>query len=309
MAAHRRNMFDLARRQHGLLTLDDLRDLGVPRGVRRGMVADGSLRRLSQRVYLAGGVQMEAPARLRAATLDTAAPASHAASAWLHGIPGFVLPPRPDVLRLGRERAHQSDLARVHTTTSLPRHDVTEVDGIPTISVARTLMTLAASGSQLSAERMRQAVDDAVRLRLATDPWLWWRLEQLRCRGRDGVAVLEAILSARAESATESWLERELLRVVDEAGLPLPICQERVAARGAFVARVDFLYPEVRIVIEVSGAIAHASAEQRASDASRRNRLLLQGYLVLEFTYEQVVRSPEMVVAAIRDALACRRVA
>jgi very-short-patch-repair endonuclease len=55
-------------------------------------------------------------------------------------------------------------------------------------------------------------------------------------------------------------------------------------------------------VIEVSGAVAHASPQQRAADAGRRNRLLVEGYLVLEFTYEQVVRSPEAVVASILDA-------
>jgi len=273
------------------------------------MVADGSLRRLSSHVFAAGGVELDASARLLAASLDTGAPVSHRSSAWLHGIPGFASPTQPEVLRLGRTSPHESPLARVHSTTALPRHDVTRVDGIPTIGVARTLMTLAALVPTISADRVRGAVDDAVRLGLASDPWLWWRLEQLRCRGRDGVAVFEGILQARADHPTESWLERELLRVLREARVALPVCQRRIAARGAFVARVDFLYVEPRIVVEVSGAVGHASAEQRASDARRRNRLLLEGYLVLEFTYEQVVQTPALVVAAVREALARRAAA
>jgi hypothetical protein len=246
---------------------------------------------------------------LRAATLAIASPASHRSAAWLHGIPGFPPPERHEVLRLGRERSHDSLLAKIHTTTSLPRHDLTEVDGIPCLSVARTLMTLAALVPEISAERVRGAVDDAVRLGLASDPWLWWRLEQLRCRGRNGVSVFEDVLTARADHPTESWLERELLRVLREAGVPLPVCQERIAARGAFVARVDFLYAPQRIVIEVSGVVAHASATQRAGDARRRNRLLLEGYLVLEFTYEQIVRDPQLVIDAVLDALGGRAAA
>ena len=197
----------------------------------------------------------------------------------------------------------------MHTTTNLPAADLIEVDGIRCLSVARTLFSLAGMVPALPLDRVRGAVDDAVRLGLATDPWLWSRLEALRCRGRTGVTAFEQILSARAASSTESWLEREYLRVTIDGGLPLPICQARIEAKGAFAARVDFLYPDLRIVIEVSGAVAHASAAQRAADAARRNRLLLEGYLVLEFTYEQVVGEPEAVVAAVREARARRSAA
>lgn len=309
MADHRRTTFERARAQRGLVTATDLQDLGVSRAMRRTMLAEGSLRSLSRRVFIVGGVELDSKGRALAASLHAGAPLSHEASSWLHGIPGFALPSRPDVLRLGRERAHDSSLARIHTTTALPRHDVTVVDGIPTLSVARTLMTLAALVPEISTDRVHGAVDDAVRLGLARDPWLWWRLEQLRCRGRNGVAVFEGILQARADHPTESWLEREFLRVLIDAAIALPICQRRIAAKGAFVARVDFLYAEARIVVEVSGAVAHASPQQRADDARRRNRLLLEGYLVLEFTYEQVVQTPELVVAAVVEALARRAAA
>jgi hypothetical protein len=303
MNDHRRTAFDLARTQHGLVTTHDLRTLGVPRGVRRGMVADGSLRRMSASVFVVGGVPVDRSVRLRAATLDTGGAISHRTAARLHGLPGFDREDQIEVVRLGGSSTHRSSLATVHTTTSLPRHDLTHIDGIPTLSVARTLMTLAALVPTVSAEQVRDVVDDAVRRRLASDPWLWWRLEQLRCRGRNGVSTLEAILTARADHPTESWLERELLQILEVAGMPLPVCQARIAAKGAFLARVDFLYPDLRIVIEVSGAVAHASPEQRAADARRRNRLLLEGNLVLEFTYEQVVRTPDLVVAAIGEAL------
>ena len=60
------------------------------------------------------------------------------------------------------------------------------------------------------------------------------------------------------------------------------------------IARVDFLY-EPRTVIEVMGYRWHSSARQLARDAARRNRLTLDGYEVLEYTYGQVIETPQTV--------------
>ena len=106
---------------------------------------------------------------------------------------------------------------------------------------------------------------------------------------------------------TESWLEREFLRVIETFGLLPPVCQRRIEAHGAFVARVDFAYVELGIVIEVTGAVGHSSPRQRAADAARRNDLATNGLLVLEFTYEQVVGDPAAVAEAITEAIASRR--
>jgi very-short-patch-repair endonuclease len=72
------------------------------------------------------------------------------------------------------------------------------------------------------------------------------------------------------------------------------------------VARVDFLYEALGIVVEVTGATGHSTREQRARDARRRNRLGMQGLLVLEFTYEQVVGAPSDVVVELWRAIAGR---
>ena len=198
-----------------------------------------------------------------------------------------------------------SSLARIHTTTWMPEEDRTSVGPIPVTSVARTLFGLAALVPEIEQAKVQGAVDVAIRDGLASDRWLWWRLEKLRRSGRNGVAVFEAILAGRREGAgVESWLERETLRVLAEAGLPKPICQHRIAPRGAFVARVDFLYPDKMLVIEVSGHRTHSTRDERQADLHRDNQLELAGYRKLEFTYDDVVRRPEYVVAVIAAALA-----
>lgn len=284
----------------------DLRALEVGRVQAKRMCDEGTLVRVAPGVYAAGGRELDQHGRILVACREVGGVASHRTAAWLHGLHGPWRVDQPEITRLGPKADYRTSASLVHTTTWLPDDDLVEVDGVPCLSVARTLFSLAALvPASLHRDTVRAAVDDAVRLGKASDRWLWWRLEKSRCRGRNGVRVFESILVERSGGAmTESWLERELLRVLGEAGLPPPVCQGRIRARGAFLARVDFLYPSSRVVIEACGAVAHSSPAQRAADSARRNRLLTAGYLVLEFTYEQVVREPTLVVAQVRDALA-----
>lgn len=301
------DLYDLAARHHGVLTLADLERAGVTRSRRRTMVARGTLEAVAPRTFRVAGAPRSNKQAMVIACAATGGVASHLSAAWLHAVPGFA-PPRPPQVLVDRRRFdYRVRVASVHTTTWLPDDDVHEVEGVPCTSVARTLFSLASMVPTLPEDRVRGAVDDAVRLGLASDPWLWSRLEKLRCRGRGGVSALESILSDRAGlGRTESWLERRFLELMERGGLPRPRCQERISAQGAFVARADFLYQRHRVVIEVTGAVAHASPAQRAKDAARRNRLLTAGYLVLEFTYEQVVHSPELVIREVRAALTAR---
>ena len=204
-------------------------------------------------------------------------------------------------IRDGRQSA-RSTLARVHTTTWLPPDDVVQVDAIPTFSVARTLFSLAALVPKvLNGETMVSALESAVSQRIATEAWLWWYLERIRRRGRNGVSAFEEVLIDRSGGGpTESWLERETLRILGLAGLPLPECQARIGASGAFVARVDFRYRGTTSIIEVNGHRFHASREQLRRDAKRRRELVAQGLSVYDFTYDDVVQDPCSLIAVVK---------
>ena len=60
----------------------------------------------------------------------------------------------------------------------------------------------------------------------------------------------------------------------------------RVGART--VARTDFLFEEYDLVVEVSGRLGHATDDERAVDAQRRNELQALGRTVFEYTRRQV---------------------
>ena len=66
------------------------------------------------------------------------------------------------------------------------------------------------------------------------------------------------------------------------------------------MARVDFLFPDWNVVVEVSGRLGHSTPHERARDAQRRNELQDLGLRVYEFTWEHVTRRPSWVQERMR---------
>ena len=303
-------ILQIAGHQHGAIGRSQLAALGVSAKQRHLLCTSGVLIPAGSATFRVAGHAPGAHQRIMIACLDVAGIASHRTAAALHGIGPWTLDHLdahrpPDVLIRRASGRYRAVDARVHSTTWLTDDDRTEVGGIPCTSVARTLLLLADPATGVPGDRLRGIVDGAIRDEKATDPWLWWSLERLRRRGRGGIRALEAVLRDRAElGRTESWLEAELLRILEQAGVPLPICQQRIEADGSFVARVDFLYPDQLLVIEVNGHRFHSSREQLQADARRRWQLQQLGYRVLEFTYDDVVSDPMHVVRTVRAALA-----
>lgn len=126
-----------------------------------------------------------------------------------------------------------------------------------------------------------------------------------RSRGQRGVRRARqaaGLLDPRAESPPESVLRVTLIA----AGLPAPIPQVVIrSADGAFIARGDLVYEDERIVIEYDGE-HHLTPEQQATDADRRHRLALEGWLVITITRHDL-RDPRRAIRKVNDALRQRR--
>ncbi len=305
-----RAIAERAHAQLGLVTTAQLAAASMSRRTRSRRVHDGLLVPVGVHTYRLAGAPTGPHVEVLATCLDLGAAASHRTAAWLHGL--HPQPPRIDVTVVegaSRGRVPTRPDRRVHSSTNLPTDDVVRVGPIPTTSVARTLLGVAAlPGSEVGSDALTAMVEDAVRRRRASDRWLWWLLEQRRCRGRNGVRRFAAVLARRAAlGPTESWLEREVLRVLERAGLPLPLTQQVVRRRGAFVARVDFLYPDERIVLEAQGHTTHATRSALSADAARTSGLTLLGFEVHQVTYDQVVRDPAGVADLVATALAGAR--
>lgn len=135
------------------------------------------------------------------------------------------------------------------------------------------------------------------------DPWL---LDQLaakadRCGGRRGIARAQRAIRLASPQA-ESPLETLLRLLIALAGLPAPDIQVPVrAGRKTYFA--DLGYREQRLLLEADGRDHHSERKKVVEDMVRHNAMVGAGWRVLRFTWSQVMYQPELVIAAIRQAL------
>ena len=151
-------------------------------------------------------------------------------------------------------------------------------------------------------------LDDALEslfvLGLTNEALLMRRIAALRGKGRHGIpALIDAIDRRTLTGGTESWLEREYLRLIAHAGLPRPRTQEVLARSADRIIRVDCWFPDTSIVVELLGYRYHRTRSQMAADASRLNQLITDGYTPYQFTFDQVTGDPSSVVRTTRHAL------
>ena len=116
--------------------------------------------------------------------------------------------------------------------------------------------------------------------------------------GATGAPALRRVLDQHTFALTDSELERRFLRLVRRARLPKPETQQTL---NGF--RVDFLWPELRLVVETDGLRYHQTAAQQSKDRERDQALTAAGFTVLRFTHAQVRYYPGHVVATMRSFL------
>lgn len=286
----------------GLITSTELREFGLTARQVDGLVQTGILRRAGQGVLAVAAAPSTAEQRLLAATIlgGDGAVASHLAAAWLWGFDGV----RADTIHLSvpRRRNPRVPSAVVHRVKDLLAVDVVRHGPQPVTTPARTLLDIA---NLVEPGVLEEAFDGARRRGQIYLPFLEWRLDELRRRGRRGVAELQALLDREHTSdRAESWLESTFLRLIREAWLPPPRVQvgKRPGGGGARV-RLDAFYDDQRLVAEVGGHATHSSRRQRQADAERRARLVAMGLRVVDFTYEDVTERPDHVTSTLASLL------
>jgi hypothetical protein len=190
----------------------------------------------------------------------------------------------------------------VHSTPDgLPPEDITTIDGIPVTTPARTLLDLAALEPQEVVER---CLDYALRRRLVTLRFLDSWLEDPRRKRQRGWGILRRFVDARmCRGVTESPLEDQVLRLLEDADLPTPMLQYVVREGNLFVARPDFAYPDQLVAIEAEGFRYHGHRQAFDGDRARGNELEARGWHVLRITSKHLMEDPGGVVAWVRRAL------
>ena len=289
----------LVQRQHGLATTAQAtKALGPSRKAR--WVADRRLISVQPSVFRAVGAPETWHQAVHAAQLATDGVVSHRSAAELWGL----IQPAGHVevsVEPGR-RPRVRPPAVVHRIKDLRPDLADEREGMPVTDPVRTIVDL---GLVLPSWGVDQALGTGLATRLITVDQATAIRELLARRGRNGTGVLGDILERRLlnEERAESELERQFLRLAAKQDLPTFQVQHEVWSRGRFVARVDAALPELLVAVEVDGYRHHASPEAFQRDRTRQNRLVALGWIVLRFTWEDVLRRPQLVADTIRDAI------
>ena len=236
--------------------------------------------------------------RLRAAVLavgDEAA-ASHRSAARLWRFEGFEI---EDVIEITTSRRIRWEDVVIHR--SIWRRDTTRVRGLRASTATQTLLEL---GSVVSPGRLEAALDSALIQGLTSIPYLERKVAENGGRGRPGVGPLKQVLRARIDDTPrQSELERMFLsRVVRRHRLETPVSQFRVVD-GERHMLIDFAYPDRLVGVEVLGWRFHWGRTRWERDLARHNRLAAKDWLILYFSWTDVMKRPEWVAARVRDAL------
>jgi hypothetical protein len=85
-------------------------------------------------------------------------------------------------------------------------------------------------------------------------------------------------------------------------GFPRPDTQQVLTRRGDRLVRVDAHFVTTDVVVEVLGYRWHRSRMQMQVDAERVNALQLAGFVVLQFTYADVVSAAPRMFTELRAA-------
>jgi very-short-patch-repair endonuclease/predicted transcriptional regulator of viral defense system len=300
-----RSVGRVAAGQHTVISLEQLRALGLTASAVRSRVASGRLYPVHRGVYAVGHARLTLRGRWMAAVLAYGPKAvlSHRSAAALWGLrqdsraeTDVTVPSRSARSRPGID---------VHRSLSLAPADRTVKDGIPCTTLARTLLDLAEVVNRRGLER---AIEQAELLRLfdlrAVDEVL------ARADGRRGASVLRSVLGALEEPAlTASDLEERFLALCRAAGLRRPEVNVWLVIDELPPVKADFLWRAERLVVETDGWESHCTRRAFEYDRRRDERLKLAGYESLRFTWRRIINEPVAVMRTVSELLARRAVA
>ena len=219
-----------------------------------------------------------------------------ASAALVHGLPLLALPPRVELIAPAGSwtgirrgvRLHGLELGSRDSMPLPPRDGPPLVsdEGVRVTTPARSCVDLA----RVSSLAQALAVGDTA-------------LRAHRCGHADLMVAVEAVVGLRGcrrasralallSPLRESPLESVPYAAFAEWGIPLPEMQVTIHDEEGFVGRVDFLWRDARVIGECDGAVKYESRGVLIAERHREQRLRELGYIVVRWTWDELMQEP-----------------
>jgi predicted transcriptional regulator of viral defense system len=279
----------IASKQHGVVTRDQLLRAGMSSSAIGRWLDKGMLIRVHQGVYRLGHRAASTEATYMAAVLaagDGALLAGPAAAHLMRLLKGAAPPPavlaRTERLIKGVE---------VRRTRIFDPRDATTWRGIPTTSIARTLVDLAGC---LPEYRLGQAWHQA-RVLYRTEPEDVEAVLDRRPRSK-GARELRAIL--RGTPIALSRLERAFLKLLKDNNLLLPDTNKSYGGRY-----VDCRWPSRKLTVELDSYRYHSSRHAWEQDRKRERQARAREDDFRRYTSADVFEDPRALLRELRPVI------
>jgi hypothetical protein len=270
----------------GLVTHAQLRALGLAPSSITDRCQTRKLVRIHQGVYFVGHAELTPLARAEAAVLACGprSALSHDSAAALYGLRRW-----PAVPEISSALQRKRRGIRTHRTTTLTRADVTIRKGIRVTAPPRTIADIA---PRLTDRQLTRVIHEARRNGDLPSPALSTLLNS---------CPRAAYLVDPGQPPSDSALAdafRAFLRAYD---LPRPAFE--VKWHGF---RVDALYAEHRLIVELDGRLDHDQFDRFEADRRRDALALEHGFVTLRVTWRRLHDEPAQFERQLRAILAAR---
>jgi hypothetical protein len=221
---------------------------------------------------------------------------SHGSAALLHAFSRLGRPTTQVRLTRGGGRYRRLAIdARIHVAGLPPEH-LTTAHGVVVTTQARTVVDLARTTSFRGGVVIADsALANGCRPEDIDDVLAYCG----RWPGRRRAVKVAQFASPLAESPLES-VSRVLFH---EQGLPEPILQHEIDVTTDLTYRVDFYWQDYGVIGEADGLVKYDDPDVLRREKVRELQLEDMGYEVVRWTWQQVWRQPDLVVAKLRRAM------
>jgi predicted transcriptional regulator of viral defense system len=287
--ASRHRVADLAARQAGRITTQQLNRCGVSSSAVSRWVRAGFLHRRRRGVYAVGHVAGGESADLAEALLvaGPGAALSHTTGAWWRGL-----------LRYASPRVHVCTPNRRRSTKGVQLHHPREMArewhrGLPVMPVTELLLEIAPIVGDAGLRRALAVADRNGWLDLAQVH------DELQRRPRGAIRLRHALDHHMPQLAdTLSPLEDRFFIFCERHGIPLPEANYDIAGYA-----VDAVWPDAGVAVGLDGRNEHGTPAAVVRD--RRRELTIRGerFTVIRYGSEQIDDAPDPTARDLKAAL------